>query len=259
MTTDATVVSSLRVGGKPLVGKWDDLGPALLKMMRSLPVVHRYRGKLTRELFGTDIFTPEEKKSKVAVAAVTEMLGVMERQGLVKKTGRFVGGNELWAAVGEINVDLDLSRDMAAYLTNTLQGDWNSTGVLEERGSKFLCVKTAQTLPVAVTGGHKGVETVEAKIKYDPRWPHLGLKFSYDVPLRSDIRRNWRSEFEKKVLQSMTEFGPSPVIPPPVEPVSAPEEAEDAEVQGKAANDPDTNHVPAVSDEPTDRGHHQDE
>ena len=207
------MTSGETVGWRPMVACWADLGIKILEKLRTLPSEQRYRGKLVHSLIQDGIFTPEEVKGdKAAVVAITEKLGIMERQGLCKKTGQFAQGNQLWAAVEEIPVDIDLASRMAVHLTLMGHGDnlWLSTGVLEERGHKYLMVKTTMSLPRATTGGVAGKEVVTIKVKYDPRWPHEGLKFSYDVPFRSEVRKLWRAGLERTIKLQMSRFKPSP-------------------------------------------------
>ena len=196
-----------------MVACWADLGTKILEKLRTLPPEQRYRGKLVHTLIQDGIFTPEEVKGeKAAVVAITEKLGIMELQGLCKKTGQFSQGNQLWAAVGEITVDVELASRMAVHLTLMGHGAslWLSTGVLEERGHRYLMVKTSMPLPRATTGGTAGNKDVIVRVKYDPSWPNEGLKFSYDVTLRSEVRKLWKMGLERTIKLQMSRFKLAP-------------------------------------------------
>lgn len=238
------IPAKTKLGGGPMVEKWDELGPAITDLLRKLPPEHRYRGKLVRELFTTGIFTRAEiTGDKVAISAITEKLGIMERQGLVKKTGKFAVGNQLWVAIGDVKVDLELCHALAVELSvasedgrfGVLAMPWAPRGVLEERGHKYMIVAAGVPLPRTTTGGVQGAESVTVKVKYDPRWPHEGIKFSYDEPLRSEIRRKWRKDFEKKVYEVLTTFGPAPL--PKIEEEPEPVQAQEGAIEASVAHE----------------------
>ena len=269
MEATGVIPAKTALGGGPMVERWADLGPAITEQLRKLPPEHRYRGKLVKVLFDSGIFSKAEMTGdKRAIAAITEKLAIMERQGLVKKTGKFVTGNQLWVAIGDLSVDVELATMMAGHLAGPENHQWWVMGVLEERGHKYLCVSTKRRLPHATTGGTQGVESVNTKVKYDPRWPHEGLRFSYDVPLRSEIRRQWRKDFEKAVCAAMTEFAPAPMPKIEEESVQAQDEGSVSheervlEQMGPSVDDAADGELKdekaAVLDEPTDRDHHQD-